>query len=362
MVASQSDKDDDRKHTDVKLQFERHRTDEELLERSNALGEDADDVIRRARERAATVLALARRREDESLARSSSGSEVTTTVATERAQADEALLLEYETADAAVGDERARRLRALIQLLATERDETDHALAVERRAADQIVAVRDDVLAGVTHDLRAHLSTVLLSASSLIMMRSRDHELVALGNTMLRAAAQMENLVADLLDVARMEAGGMEILPTRADLVPLVRNAIELNWQAAQARSIDLAFDATTPSIELQLDPARITRVLMNVLGNAIKFTPEGGRVTVGVEQAAGEVEIAVADTGPGIPPNQLDSIFERFRRAATGENRPGYGLGLYIARAIVNAHGGRIWAENNGQQGATFRIRLPAS
>lgn len=351
-----------RQQTDLKLHSERERTDEELLERSSALGEDADAVIRRARERASAVLGLARRREDVTVAQSSAGAEVTAAIAAERARADEALLAEYSAADAAVGDERARRLRALIQLLAVERDETDAALAGERALADRAVAARDDVLVGVTHGLRAHLSTLLMSASSIIVMRSSDLEVVGIANTMMRAAAQMEHLVADLLDVARMESGPMQIRSAPADLISLVRDAIELNRAAAQARSVELALDASLPSFDLPLDAARITRVLMNVLNNAIKFTPVGGRVTVGVQRAGQDVEIAIADTGPGIPPDQLDFIFERFRRADAAAKRPGYGLGLYIARAIVTAHKGRIWAENNGEHGATFRIRLPAS
>ena len=352
--------DDKSGETDAKLHVERERANDELLERSSRLGEDADDVIRSARERARAILAIARRREDQSLAASSAGSDVTTAVASERAQADEALEHEHVTADAALSDERACRLRALLQLLATERYETDHALAVERKAFGRLLSVRDDVLAGVGHDLRGHLTMLMLNAS-VITLRSGERDIVTLANGILRATAQMEGLLADLLDAATMESGALVILPAPTDIVSVVRTAIELSGPAAEASSVELAFDAPPP-IELQLDAPRLTRVLMNLLGNAIKFTPEGSRVTVSVKRVGREVEVMVADTGPGIPADQLETIFQKFRRTETASRKAGYGLGLYIARAIVVAHGGRIWAENNAHEGATFLFRLPAA
>ena len=167
-------------------------------------------------------------------------------------------------------------------------------------------------------------------------------------------------MLADLLDVATMEAGKLVIQPAPTEIVALVRSAVELNGIVAEARSVHLAFEASTPSVELQLDAARVTRVLMNVMSNAIKFTPEGGRVTTSVTRLAHHVEITVADTGPGIPAAQLETIFEKFQRTAIALSKPGYGLGLHIAHAIVDAHRGRIWAENNEHHGATFFVRFP--
>jgi signal transduction histidine kinase len=344
----------ERTETDVKLRVERERSNDELLTRSSAADADADAVVRRARERAAAVLELARSRQDES---SVGDPEL---LRAERARADATLDLEYAAADARLGNERARRLRAVIQLLATERDETDHALATERVATDRMLSTRDDVLAGVSHDIRSHLNMLLLNASCIVAMRPDDHEVVKLADRMLRSAAQMDNLVADLLDVASMDRGPLRIQPTRQDIVALARTVIELHEPAARARSIDIVFSAATTPIELEVDAPRISRALLNLLGNAIKFTPEHGRVTVTIRRVGEEVELAVADTGPGISPDQLEAIFERFRRADTGSQKAGYGLGLYIARTIVNAHRGRIWAENNVNEGATFHIHLP--
>ena len=351
-MARRTDSDE----TDTKLHVERERSNDELLERSTALGEDADGVIRKARERAAAVLELARHREDAL----SSTSGVSPELARERSYADEALELEHRLADAALGDERSRRLRALIQLLATERDATDQALSSERRAYLETLSARDDVLAGMQHDTRGVLSILMLNAS-LITTRSSDPEIIAMANGMLRATAQMDSLLADLLDVTTMESGKLVVRTEQADLVSVVRNAFELNTLAARTHSIDLRLDAPRTPVVVPLDERRMMRVLMNLLANAIKFVPDNGHVTISVKRLGREVEVAVADTGPGVPPGDLESIFDRFQRTDLANRKPGYGLGLYIARGIVAAHGGRIWAVNNPSGGATFAFRLPA-
>ena len=354
--------DGNREQTDSKLDAERTQTNQELLERSNALGEDADNVIGRARERAKAVLELARQRADRSIAVSAAGPDAVAALASERARADEALDHEHAVADVTRGDERAQRLHALLQLLAFEREATDVALAGERRAADHMLAMRDDVLTGVAHDVRGHLNILLLNTSSIIVMRSSDRDVVLLADAMMRSVAHMNNLLADLLDAATMDSGLLRIQPTRTDVVSLVRTAVKLNAPVAEARAIVLTIEAPVEPVELDVDPPRITRVVMNLLSNALKFMPGGGRITVSVTPGPGEVGLAVSDTGPGIPPDQLEAIFDRFRQTDAASRSPGHGLGLHIARAIVNAHGGRIWAENNAHEGATFRVQLPVA
>lgn len=351
-MASDTSDSGETDETDAKLDAERERADEELLERSTALGEDADAVLRRARERARTVLELARVREDRAIP--PSGSDRSERA---RAQADMALQREHSSADAALDVERARRLRAVMHVLATERGDTDHALAAERDAFAKMLSARDDILAGVGHDIRGHLSILMLNGSS-IALRSNDPKIIALADAMLRSTAQMDFLLADLLHAATLGTGELVIHPQPTDIVSLVLGAVELNDLAAKARSIQLAFDTSIPSAELHLDGPRITRVVMNLLSNAIKFSPDGGRVVVSVKPQASEVEVSVADTGPGIPAEQLEAIFRRFWKSDT--SKAGYGLGLYIAQAIVDAHRGRIWAQNNEHQGATFSFRIP--
>lgn len=349
-----------REETDAKLHFERQRSDEELLDRSAALGEDTDELVARARERANAVLEIARRDQDASLLRDGAGDETMATVANERRIDDDTVKAEQATADAAVHHEREKRHRAIMQLLALERTETDLMLGSERSIADRMVAARDDVLGVVSHDLRAQLQLLLLNAAGIIFENSKDVRLVRHADVMQRTVAQMSKLVDDLLDVASMDAGRIRVERISTDLVAVVAEELDINRAAAEARSIQLSLDTSDRSIVAEVDPMRIGRVVMNLLTNAIKFTPVGGHVAVQLNRDGDDVELSVRDTGPGIPPDLLDAVFERFRQIGTEGRRTGYGLGLYIARAIVTAHDGRIWAESTNGQGATFRIRLP--
>lgn len=358
-MARRGDSDTSRNVTDTKLRFERTRADEELLERSTALAETADDVIRRARHRARLVLDLARQREDRELDAANADREVKDQIARARDIADNAVETEYAEADAALLDENSQRRRAIMQLFALEREETDQTLASERFAADHRLAYRDELLGVVSHDLRSHLSALLMRTAVIAETRAHDAELLVHVDTMQRAIAHMDKLVSDLLDMATLELGRLRIERTAMDLVSIVADEVRVHFPAAKAHSIHLALDAPRTPIMVQIDPTRMSRVLMNVLTNALKFTPEGGRIEVSVEHDGNDACISVKDTGPGIPADKLEAIFERFSRAGTLAH--GHGLGLYIARAIINAHGGRIWVESKQGEGSTFRIRLPA-
>ena len=359
-MTARSETREARESTDAKLETERRRTDDEVHDRSAALREDADEVIKRARARAHAVLTIARGRQDRLLAREDVSNDAKATVATEREVEDATLKAEQATADAALDEEREKRRRAIVELFASERAETDSMLALERAIADRAVAARDDMLGIVSHDLRARLHVLLLKAAMIIEEHPQDQRLVRDADVMQRAAAQMSKLIDDLLDVASMEGGRVYVERVRTDLAAVVAGEVETQRAAAEARSVELSLQASEQSLIADVDPARMSRVLMNLLTNAIKFTPAGGRITVGVSRYGDEAEISVRDTGPGIAADQLDSVFERFRQIGSETRRSGYGLCLYIARAIVAAHEGRIWAESTEGEGSTFRVRLP--
>lgn len=345
--------------TDSKLRLERDRADEEVLERSTSLGETADEVIERARARARLVLDLAREREDAALDVADAGAAERSAVDDARATADAVTAAEYAAADAALFDERSRRRRAVIQLLALEREETDRVLASERQLADHMVEVRDDMLGVVSHDLRSHLNGMLARTSLVLLgtLRPRDvaHEMQALQYSI----AQMDKLLSDLLDVASMESGRMRVDRAPVDLCELVARELEVHRPAADAHSIRLELELPRSPVVVDVDQPRMARVLMNLLANAIKFTPQGGRIEVAVERLGSEARIRVKDSGPGIAADQLEAVFERFRRLDSRSR--GYGLGLYISRSIVDAHHGRIWAESTVGAGSTFCVALPA-
>jgi signal transduction histidine kinase len=357
-MAKPDDPEESRSQTDATLRRERDRADQELVVLADALREDAHEVIRRARARARAILDLAREREDEAMDRTGMSFDTRRQFASERDLADAAFEAEHAESDAALRHERARRRRAVIQLLAFEREETDRMLDAERGLTDQLVAVRDDLLAVVSHDLRNYLNVVLIRAAGLVERYPDDPELVVQADAMQRAMARMDRLLGDLLDLASTDAGQARTAFVGTDLVHMLSDEVAVHQLAASALSVQLSFEAREQPIMVEIEPSRMPRVVMNLISNALKFTPPGGHVEVIVERQGAEAQLSVRDTGPGIAAEELETVFERFHRG--GRSADGHGLGLYIARSIVNAHGGRIWVESTPGEGATFRIRLP--
>ncbi|HUS33479.1 MAG TPA: HAMP domain-containing sensor histidine kinase [Kofleriaceae bacterium] len=330
--------------------------------RSKAVTEESDEVIERARQRARLVLDLAREREDHGLVRSGVAGGSRETVAQERRTEDAALAAERGVADAQRMDERERRRAAMIQLLTLERAATDRTLAAERTHADRSITAREDLLALVAHDLRNMLSTIMVNAS-VIVLATDLKTMRGPAVQVQRAGGQMAQLLEDLLDFSSFEAGKLSLASVDVDVVQVVRDAVEIHAEAAKVQKLELTLHADVPKMIVRGDGRRLTRLLMNLIGNALKFTPEDGRVDVHVAVVGDECEIAVTDNGVGIPKEELDSIFERFQRGGIEERQrfSGVGLGLFIARLIADAHGGRVWAESGeAGTGSTFRVRLP--
>ena len=171
----------------------------------------------------------------------------------------------------------------------------------------------------------------------------------------------MGALVGDLLDVVSLDAGRLAVTPRRADASALVRQAIDSFQPSFAARDIAFAAEGAAGSAFAMIDHDRVLQVLTNLLSNALKFTAPGGAVTLALDHEGAAVRVSVIDTGPGIPAGKEAEIFERFRQAGPRDRR-GLGLGLYISKCIIEAHGGRIWAENTGPRGAAVRFTLPAS
>ena len=227
------------------------------------------------------------------------------------------------------------------------------ALAIENaqlhRDARRAIASRDEVLAIVAHDLRAPLNNILL--------RSELTE----DRTIHRAAQRMARLIRDMLDVACLDTGQLPIERGRLASRDLLEEILASHLQATSAAELHIRLDAPDRLPDLLADRDRLLQVFENLLANAIKFSPPGGGIVIGAAPEDGQVRFWVADEGPGIAPDQLELLFERFWRADAGDRR-GAGLGLAIARGIVEAHGGRIWAESEPGQGATFHVSLPAA
>ena len=239
-------------------------------------------------------------------------------------------------------------------------------ISPRQRAEDALrlaVKARDDMIGIVSHDLRNPANAVKMLAMSVIAdggaLPASVTERVRI---MLQAAVQMDSLIQDLLDVTRIEAGRLVVTPRPTPIRELVREATNALRPLAEAQHIDFDVSITDDVADLRADSGRVTQAISNLVGNSLKFTEAGGRISVSVLRHGAFAEIQVRDTGVGIPADQLAHVFDRFYQAprSVSARRQGAGLGLPIARGIIEAHGGSIQIESEVGVGTTVRFTLP--
>ena len=332
----------ERDATDESLHAERKNLDQALGEGRQDGAADADEVVELARDRADAVLDAARERADEGDgAAVLSGEELTE----QRRREDAALRAERVAADERLRREREESCRALAALLPLEREKTDRFLFSERARSDESLANRDDFMAVVGHDLRNLLNGIVVEAN-LVAERSsasaEGHATRAGMERIQRYAARMNRLIGDLVDVVSIDAGKLAVHTEPCDAAALLAEAAEAFAASADERGVALEVDAPGGKLTAPLDHGRMLQVLANLVTNALKFTPRGGRVVLAGRRSAGELRLTVTDDGSGIPADRLEAVFERFWQADENDRR-GLGLGLYISRSLVEAHGGRI-------------------
>ena len=236
-------------------------------------------------------------------------------------------------------------------------------LVAERQAraeAERAILARDDAMAMVAHDLRNPVQAIVLAAAQppggvTLTEAARDKRF----SLIRRTARAMDDLITALLDVTRIESGSFAVRKEPVDLRRLVDETVELFEARAERAGIVLGRDVPADIPAVRGDPDRLAQVLSNLVGNALKFGPEGTPITLRARSQAGEVAISVEDRGAGIPPDHLEHIFDRFWQGDRA-TRGGAGLGLAIARGIVEAHGGRIWVESELGRGSTFHFTVP--
>jgi PAS domain S-box-containing protein len=244
-----------------------------------------------------------------------------------------------------------------------ERDDLLHREQMARGAAEDANRAKDQFLAMVSHELRNPLSPIL--AWSHLMQTSQlgpDKQRQGL-EAIERAARSQGQLIEDLLDVSRIVSGKLRLDVRPIELGPVVEAAVETVRPSADARHVRLVVVLDPRCGPIAGDPERLQQVIWNLLSNAVKFTPKGGRVDVQLTRVNSHVELAVSDSGEGIPPDMLPHVFERFWQAEEGttRRRGGLGLGLAIAHHLAELHGGSISAHSNGVgRGAAFRVSLP--
>jgi PAS domain S-box-containing protein len=228
--------------------------------------------------------------------------------------------------------------------------------------ATQATRARDEMLSVVAHDLRNPLNTIFMGSSSMIEdIVDADSTVGKTARIVKRAAERMNRLIQDLLDIRRTESGTLSIDAKNESVAAMMNEAMEMLKPLATTASLELRAEIAEDVSTVFADSARLLQVLSNLVGNAIKFTPRGGLITVRVEPLGDEVRFAVSDTGPGISPDQLPHIFGRFWQA-NRKDRRGIGLGLAIAKGIVEVHGGRIWVESTLGAGSNFYFTIPTA
>ena len=225
------------------------------------------------------------------------------------------------------------------------------------------VRARDETVSVVSHDLRNPVAAVKMLSTALLTggsQRALPPDVTEQLSVILDAAQQMDALIQDLLDFSRAEAGRFTVDARPVACAPLLRDALRMLAPIADGKDVRLITDWTESLPDVYADPERIAQVLSNVVGNAISFTPAGGQVLVTAKAEGDLILVSVHDDGPGVAAEHLELVFDRFWQS-NRRNR-GAGLGLPIAKAIITAHGGSIWAEWNAHSGATFRFTLSTS
>ncbi len=237
---------------------------------------------------------------------------------------------------------------------------------VERAHAElqQLERFKSQFFANITHELRTPLTMILTPLELLLHgeMGKFGETAASSFQSMYRSALKLLKLINDLLDLARLEESRLRLRVAEHELVGYLKALVDQTQVLARRRELALAFRTTDPEIVLRCDLERLERVFVNLLANAIKFTQSGGRVEVSLAARPDEIEVVVQDDGPGFPPDEAEKIFERFYQAEMDGTRRhgGAGIGLGLARQLVELHGGTLLASSDGRRGARFTVRIP--
>jgi signal transduction histidine kinase len=348
---------------DPPKQSAREKSDETLRESDLASEHQAD--FDRDAERVEADKAKLQSRSDSDASRDLGRADMRRSGAERQAEGDERLRVERQISDQAIEGERLRtdaateKGRSHYQASAKSSAELLSQEQKSHRRTKATLTTREEFLAIVSHDLRNPLNHISMAVQNLLEDPKDIKELVSSIN---RSAGEMLRLIEDLLDVERIALGKLTLHIEQHDVSEIIKEAVEQLQGAAASKGVTLEAKDQDVCGYVVCDRSRVMQVLSNLIGNAIKFTPAKGRICVSCQRTGPEgeeVQISISDTGEGIAPEKIETIFERFSQIHN-QDRRGIGLGLYIAKMMVEEHLGRIWVESKLGEGSTFHFTLP--
>ncbi len=372
----------ERRQTDNSLDLERGKADDSFEAFKEKTEFQADQSVSENRQEADQAR-LQRRSQADLKHDNNSQEEGVQRIQEERSSEDSAIQKERSKNDLAIETERGEKDRLLSQLVEREREATDKNLLEERHKTDieakrsakllqleraahmetrSALTTREEFLAIVSHDLRNPIGVILSFAELL----SQDPSIQVLSTNaqqgleiIQRNAKTSLKLIGDILDMERIEGGKFHLELAPQKLTDLVQESMDSYRQIATRKRIQLTADFANVHGRIACDKDRISQVLSNLIGNAVKFTPDGGFVTIKVSETEVDIEVSIQDSGPGIPQDQQTRIFDRFAQL-DNKQRQGLGLGLYISKTLIESHNGKIGVLSTQGKGSKFYFTLP--
>jgi signal transduction histidine kinase len=355
--------------TDQSLEEERDKTDKYLEQNSVSVEEATDTTIRLTRlvvdEEVESHRAAVDQKKADQLDGTATERLVDSILSQERERTDELHNAEREEEDRVRKQELVQKQVLAETLLENERKETDRSLLDERVLADSELITREQFVTIVSHDLKnpvVAISMVARAMRSGLSQSTVDVDgLLKHLTTIDQATTFMNRMISDLLDVEKMAHNKLRLKSEKVHLRVLLQECMQLFAPLVSSQSFSMTIHTSPEPIFGYFDHDRILQVLSNLVGNSLKFTPNGGAIRLSAQTQETDVVISVTDNGPGIPVEAQTQIFERFSQLKVND-RNGLGLGLFIAKWIVEAHTGRIWVTSEPGKGSTFSFTLPVN
>ncbi len=371
----------ERKQTDDSLTIERGKTDESFISGRGNTHVNTDELISRNRIAADQDRIEQRNQADSKRIKNTNASEMDYALVDQRKSEDTAIVAARLNMDEALVNERAEKERLMTKLVVQEREATDKNLLGERNITDietertaglfaveheahlvtqTALTTHEEFIAIVSHDLRNPIGAIL-SSTEIILENSKEisEDTKSLVQLIKRNAETSLRLISDILDMERIVEGKVQLQLAQNCLDDLIYDTVESYKHVAIAKKILFKTSSTLSSTLIVCDKDRVGQILSNLIGNALKFTPVGGAVTIETQVNSTETIVSISDSGPGIPGDQQDRIFERFAQIKNKE-RSGIGLGLYISKTLVESHKGKIGVNSTLGAGSTFWFTLP--